>query len=78
MINQFTLKRRMEDIPLNIKKHWLGKNYMKGGVEGNDIEKTNVPDIRVAFREDALQSEKNLVKYYNGLHRKLLDANSAT
>ena len=23
---------------------------MKGGVEGNDIEKTNVPDIRVAFR----------------------------
>ena len=24
MINQFTLKRRMEDIPLNIKKHWLG------------------------------------------------------
>lgn len=62
----------------NIKKHWLGKNYMKGGVEGNDIEKTNVPDIRVAFREDALQSEKNLVKYYNGLHRKLLDANSAT
>ena len=51
---------------------------MKGGVEGNDIEKTNVPDIRVAFREDALQSEKNLVKYYNGLHRKLLDANSAT
>lgn len=48
-----------------IKKHWLGKNYMAGGVEGNDIEKTNVPDIRVGFRENTLKSEQNLVEHYN-------------
>ncbi|EER34324.1 AMP deaminase [Candida tropicalis MYA-3404] len=53
----------------SIKKHWLGKNYLLGGVEGNDIEKTNVPDIRVAFREDTLQCEKDLVHYYNSLRR---------
>ncbi|KAL6452537.1 AMD1 AMP deaminase [Candida maltosa Xu316] len=50
-----------------IKKHWLGKNYLKGGIEGNDIEKTNVPDIRVGFREDTLQCEKDLIDYYNKL-----------
>ena len=31
----------------SVKKHWIGKNYKKRGVEGNDLEKTNVPDIRV-------------------------------
>ncbi|CAK9440635.1 uncharacterized protein LODBEIA_P46550 [Lodderomyces beijingensis] len=49
----------------SIKRHWLGKEYMKGGVEGNDIEKTNVPDIRVGFREDTLKSEQHLVDEYN-------------
>ncbi|CCG21506.1 AMP deaminase [Candida orthopsilosis Co 90-125] len=53
-----------------IKKHWLGKNYMKGGVEGNDIEKTNVPDIRVLFREETLKSEQHLVQYYNEMKEK--------
>lgn len=52
-----------------IKKHWLGKNYMAGGVAGNDIEKTNVPDIRVSYREETLQSELNLVKYYTSLDK---------
>ncbi|CAI5756565.1 unnamed protein product [Candida verbasci] len=52
-----------------IKKHWLGKNYMKGGVEGNDIEKTNVPDIRVGFREETWKSEKDLIEYYNKLRK---------
>lgn len=53
-----------------IKMHWLGKNYMKGGVEGNDIEKTNVPDIRVLFREETLKSEQHLVQYYNEMKMK--------
>lgn len=50
---------------MKIKKHWLGANYALGGVTGNDIEKTNVPDIRVGFREDTLKSELQLVDYYN-------------
>lgn len=52
-----------------IKKHWLGKNFMLNGVDGNDIEKTNVPDVRVGYREDTLKSELELVQYYT-----LLDA----
>lgn len=53
----------------SIKKHWLGKNYMKGGVAGNDIEKTNVPDIRIRYRDETLQSELSLVEYYTSLNK---------
>ncbi|EGW33479.1 uncharacterized protein SPAPADRAFT_60828 [Spathaspora passalidarum NRRL Y-27907] len=51
----------------NIKKHWLGKSYMDGGVAGNDIEKTNVPDIRMKYREETLKSELQLIEKYNGM-----------
>ncbi|OBA23249.1 AMP deaminase [Metschnikowia bicuspidata var. bicuspidata NRRL YB-4993] len=47
-----------------IKKHWLGKKFMLPGVEGNDIEKTNVPDMRVGYRDETLKSELELVDYY--------------
>ena len=50
----------------SVKRHWLGKKYMEGGVAGNNIEKTNVPDIRVSYREDTLRSELELVDYYTG------------
>lgn len=53
-----------------IKKHWLGKKFMLDGVEGNDIEKTNVPDIRVGYRDDTLKSELELVEFYTGLRKK--------
>jgi len=43
------------------KKFWLGPKYSKGGVEGNDIRRTNVPDIRVAFREETLLNEFELL-----------------
>lgn len=39
------------------KQHWLGPNYTKEGVAGNDITRTNVPDIRVAFRYETLIDE---------------------
>lgn len=54
-----------------VKKHWLGKNFMVSGVEGNDIEKTNVPDVRVGYREETLKSELELVQYYTSLDTKL-------
>ncbi|KAH7689528.1 AMP deaminase 2, partial [Aphelenchoides avenae] len=41
------------------KKEWLGENYKEEGVAGNDIEFSNVPDIRVSFRQEALESELN-------------------
>ena len=33
-----------------VKHYWLGPNYRREGVAGNDITRTNVPDIRVSYR----------------------------
>lgn len=40
-----------------MKQYWLGPNYTKEGVAGNDITRTNVPDIRVAYRSETLVDE---------------------
>lgn len=37
-----------------LKQRWLGSNYLLPGVKGNDVVKSNVPDIREKFREDTL------------------------
>ncbi|KAF9591337.1 hypothetical protein IFM89_003960 [Coptis chinensis] len=34
-----------------LKSHWIGKSYYNKGPDGNDIHKTNVPHIRVEFRD---------------------------
>lgn len=44
-----------------VKSSWLGPNYIKEGQEGNDIRRTNVPDIRVAFRYETMCEELNLI-----------------
>ncbi|CAL1540663.1 unnamed protein product [Lymnaea stagnalis] len=43
--------------PHEVKKHWLGPNYLSEGISGNDVSRTNVPDIRVAYRYDTLVDE---------------------
>jgi AMP deaminase len=35
---------------VQVKQHWLGPNYTREGVAGNDMTRTNVPDIRVSYR----------------------------
>ena len=40
-----------------VKRHWIGPEFKRVGVAGNDIEKTNVPDLRVQYRHDALINE---------------------
>lgn len=40
-----------------MKHHWLGPNYTREGVAGNDITRTNVPDIRVGFRYESMVDE---------------------
>ncbi|XP_016659475.1 AMP deaminase 2 isoform X2 [Acyrthosiphon pisum] len=47
----------MSGFPHRIKQYWLGPNYTKEGVAGNDISRTNVPDIRVAYRNETLLDE---------------------
>lgn len=46
---------------MEVKRHWLGPNWYKPGVEGNLIHKTNVPDIRVEYRYATLMEEREMV-----------------
>ncbi|ODM98948.1 AMP deaminase 2 [Orchesella cincta] len=47
----------MSGFPHKLKQYWLGPNYTKDGVAGNDISRTNVPDIRVCYRYETLVEE---------------------
>lgn len=58
---------RMSGFEYELKKHWIGHEFYLDGVEGNDIEKTNVPDIRVSYRKETLQTEFGLIDYYTKL-----------
>lgn len=40
---------------------FLGENYQKDGPDGNDIRKTNVAQIRVAYRYETWCYEFNLI-----------------
>ncbi|XVE97109.1 hypothetical protein REPUB_Repub02eG0282400 [Reevesia pubescens] len=44
-----------------LKSHWIGKEYFKRGPNGNDIHKTNVPHIRLEFRDTIWKEEMQLV-----------------
>ncbi|GMY25524.1 AMP deaminase [Fagus crenata] len=44
-----------------LKSHWIGKGYYKRGPDGNDIHKTNVPHIRVQFRDTIWREEMRQV-----------------
>jgi len=47
----------MSGFPHETKQHWLGPNYTKEGICGNDMARTNVPDIRIAFRYETFLEE---------------------
>ncbi|XP_074603658.1 AMP deaminase 2-like isoform X2 [Brevipalpus obovatus] len=47
----------MSGFPQHVKQHWVGPQNTKHGTTGNDITKTNVPDIRVAYRYETLVDE---------------------
>jgi AMP deaminase len=36
--------------PHACKKHWVAAEYWRAGPDGNDIHKTNVPNLRMRFR----------------------------
>ncbi|XP_075158248.1 AMP deaminase isoform X2 [Haematobia irritans] len=59
----------MSGFPHKMKQHWLGPNYTREGVPGNDITRTNVPDIRVAYRSETLLDElSNIFKVHQHPH----------
>ncbi|XP_070758184.1 AMP deaminase 2-like [Enoplosus armatus] len=45
------------------KSYWLGPSYSKEGPVSNDIRRTNVPDIRVAYRSETLSEELQLITH---------------
>ncbi|KAF8606843.1 AMP deaminase [Ceratobasidium sp. AG-I] len=46
---------------MGVKRHWIGQHWYLPGAAGNDINKTNVPDKRLAFRYDTLIEELRLI-----------------
>ncbi|KAK7916694.1 hypothetical protein WMY93_012455 [Mugilogobius chulae] len=46
-----------------VKSYWLGPSYTREGPESNDIRRTNVPDIRVAYRHETLSEELQLITH---------------
>ncbi|MCE2056222.1 hypothetical protein HAX54_044286 [Datura stramonium] len=53
-----------------LKSHWIGKEYYKRGPDGNDIHRTNVPHIRLEFRDMIWREEMQQVylEYLEGWH----------
>ncbi|KDD76974.1 adenosine/AMP deaminase, partial [Helicosporidium sp. ATCC 50920] len=47
--------------PHQVKMHWVHTEYWKMGPEGNNIQKTNVPSLRMRFRKDCHAEEMALV-----------------
>ncbi|KAG8958091.1 AMP deaminase [Tulasnella sp. 419] len=46
---------------MEIKRHWLGQKWYLPGAAGNEINKTNVPDIRLKYRHDTLKEELAMI-----------------
>ena len=46
---------------MQVKQHWLGPDYLEEGVAGNDIHRTNVPDIRVTYRQETFLEELSTI-----------------
>ncbi|KAI9346466.1 hypothetical protein BDR26DRAFT_855628 [Obelidium mucronatum] len=52
---------------MQFKKHWLGESCHLPGPAGNAIHKTNVPNIRLAYRYQTLMEERYMV--YGSINR---------
>ncbi|KAJ5260484.1 hypothetical protein N7478_012089 [Penicillium angulare] len=50
---------------LSLKRRWLGSGCSLPGIDGNNVAKSNVPDIREAFRHETLQAELSLIEKYS-------------
>ncbi|KAI1941838.1 AMP deaminase [Ophidiomyces ophidiicola] len=49
---------------LCLKQRWLGQNCHLPGAAGNNMAKSNVPDIREAFRHETLLGELGMIERY--------------
>jgi hypothetical protein len=49
------------------KVHFLGNNYWKRSLQGNDIRQTNLPDVRIQFRAELLGDELRTLHHHTKL-----------
>eukprot|EP00887_Chlorella_sp_A99_P005265 scaffold1.g5265.t1 len=54
--------------PHQCKMHWVHTEYWRLGPEGNDIQKTNVPALRMRFRKDCISEERRLLETCAAAH----------
>jgi len=47
------------------KVQWLGEYYYRSGTAGNDFAKSNVPNIRIAFRRECFDNEWAFIRLVN-------------
>ncbi|OBZ71180.1 AMP deaminase [Grifola frondosa] len=47
---------------MEIKHHWLGQKWYLPGAAGNDINKTNVPNLRLEYRRQTLVEELAMIR----------------
>lgn len=59
----------MSSFSSDVKRQWLGDSYQLG-VEGNVFERSHVTNARLAFREEAWQLERNMMRdlHLNPVH----------
>jgi AMP deaminase len=62
--------------PHQLKMHWVHTEYWKDGPEGNNIQKTNVPSLRMIFRKDCLYEERSLIQSGWAAHQRKLSGAS--
>lgn len=60
--------------PPRLKMHWIHTEYWRLGPEGNNIQKTNVPALRMIFRRDCLLGELGLLSAGSMAHAARLRA----
>ncbi len=48
----------------SIKARWLGEKYRLEGVHGNEMHKTNIPNVRVEFRTETHKQEIAMIQKY--------------
>jgi hypothetical protein len=58
---------------MKIKQHWIGKKWYQPGPSGNDMQKTNVSNIRLAFRYETLKEELSMLDRYAGIAEDISD-----
>ena len=60
-----------------IKQQWVGADFYKPGIEGNEMVKTNVPDRRTQFRHSTLREEWQMIEKYTRAPSKESESDSA-